>query len=555
VHPGFSPLDLLHALRNLVARVEDAFSSKTPSAALPSTPTTATALLEGLPGLINQLYTHLSLACKQGSVTWHADVRRAFAQERLLLLPPRDVCSDAAPSSNMAGRTQVSQNVGGQDRLRNRTAVSSASLSPQRRPKRLFASEAWWDVESELSTTKAATLSLQQIYGEVPAAEFFFLRVIGVRRCASRADIAQRLRESMNSLGPLSHWTEGISITDIEELEHVQTSSYFRPAGWRAPGEEEEQELAREDEEAHAQPRANFQPPPAARGSAHPPAWRSNEAAEDAERRAREALEADAAAKRRAAADAQEREERQRQQQQLQQMRQQQSRQQQQQQQQQAQQQRPQQNLQQHQQQRSQQQEVQQQTSQSRYKWQQPRQNEHRAPQPTQQQEGEPHRREGQVQQQQELSQQQQEPLHQQQSRQQDTSSPDRPRERRGAGLTWSRLQAQQQQQQQRQTSEQQHHAQGEETTHKSLLRGTRASAWAKFGKELEDSEVVESSDDDQLSSDLDDVDGVEARIAAIKVEVESRRLESERLKLNRQNAEEAKEHYLRILQQFYDNM
>ena len=126
-------------------------------------------------------------------------------------------------------------------------------------------------------------------------AEFLFLRVIGIRKSCSRIDIAHRLKTSMNSPGPLSNWTEGIDITDLEdwplaielsrripysfssmknkwthrldqtvwiysetwmnteyghiglsnkchtiqELENIQTSSYFRPPDWRAPDEEE----------------------------------------------------------------------------------------------------------------------------------------------------------------------------------------------------------------------------------------------------------------------------------------------------------------------------
>ena len=91
-------------------------------------------------------------------------------------------------------------------------------------------------MEDELKETKATNLNLCSLYGDIHDAEFLFLRVIGVRKCASRSDVVQRLRESMSCAGPLSSWTEGIDISDLEELENIQTSSYFRPADWRAPG-------------------------------------------------------------------------------------------------------------------------------------------------------------------------------------------------------------------------------------------------------------------------------------------------------------------------------
>lgn len=73
--------------------------------------------------------------------------------------------------------------------------------------------------------------------------------------------------------------------------------------------------------------------------------------------------------------------------------------------------------------------------------------------------------------------------------------------------------------------------------------------------KEFANQEMVESSDGDQTNSDADDAEAVEARIAVIQEEVESKRLQSEILKQDWHNAEEAKERYLRILQEFYDNM
>ena len=108
-----------------------------------------------------------------------------------------------------------------------------------RDPKRLYTKESWWEVEDELKETKATNLNLRSLYGGIHDAEFLFLRVIGIRRLASRGDVVQRLRESMSSTGPLSNWTEGIDISDLEELENIQTSSYFRPADWRAPGARE----------------------------------------------------------------------------------------------------------------------------------------------------------------------------------------------------------------------------------------------------------------------------------------------------------------------------
>lgn len=174
-HPGFCPGSLLTALRNLVKHVE----AKT---------------VRELSDLLFQTYTHLAQACRRGSMTWHADVRRAFLQERLLLLPLT-------------------------------------------KPKRLFSKEAWWDVEPELADSKASNFSFKKFYEKVGDSEFLFLRVIGLRRSCSRIDISHRLKASMSSPGRLSNWTEGIDITDLEDLEDVQTSSYFRPPDWR-PSEE-----------------------------------------------------------------------------------------------------------------------------------------------------------------------------------------------------------------------------------------------------------------------------------------------------------------------------
>ncbi|CAE8602618.1 unnamed protein product, partial [Polarella glacialis] len=306
-HPGFLPADLIRALRFLIAKVEAAANSQDPSTVLQGTPTTAAGLMKDLPDLALEIYSRLAQACSKGSVTLHLDVRRAFAQERLLILGS---CS----------------------------SPSGARL----RPKRLFAREAWWEVESELQETKAGHLSLQTLYGRIPESELLFLRVIGLRRCCGRADIAQRLHDSNkynnndnkgSSPGRLSHWTEGICIEDLEELEHIQTSSYFRPPDWQAA------DTSDTEVEAVAPSRPDhFQPPPAASGSSsHVPAWRSREAALEAERRATAALEAEARFLREA------REAQQQQQQQQQQLQRQQQQQQQQQQQLQHQQQQPQQ--------------------------------------------------------------------------------------------------------------------------------------------------------------------------------------------------------------------
>ena len=163
----------------------------------------------------------LAQACRKSSMTWHADVRRAFVQERLLLLPGQDSPSNSSNPSNP-----------------NSSNSRTSSSQRAKRPKRLFAKEAWWDVEDELAESKAANLSLRPLYEGVlgvPDAEFLFLRVLGLRKRCSRADIAHRLKASMNCPGPLSNWAEGIDITDLEELEDIQTSSYFRPPDWRVP--------------------------------------------------------------------------------------------------------------------------------------------------------------------------------------------------------------------------------------------------------------------------------------------------------------------------------
>ncbi|CAJ1334766.1 unnamed protein product [Effrenium voratum] len=234
-HPGFRPPDLLLALKALTEQVEKALADKSAS------------LLDSLHDLASRIYGGLAQACRMNSVTWHAEVRRGFTAERLLLIP---------------GTSQV---------------------GPRQRPKRLFTKEAWWDLEPELQTTKAHGLSLRPLYESVPDAEFFFLRVVGLRKVCSRADVAIRLKASMGSEKAFSNWSEGIDVNDLEELEDIQTSSFFRPPGWRAVGEEEEQAA-----QAPAPPPA-FQPPPAT--SARVPAWRSAASAQDAQNRAERALE------------------------------------------------------------------------------------------------------------------------------------------------------------------------------------------------------------------------------------------------------------------------
>ena len=227
---------------NLVRHVEDALDCTSASESLPQTPTTAGSLLESMASLAGTVYSSLAQACRKSSVTWHADVRRAFSQERLLVLPPQhmpDLARAERQSRRRAepGRSHPSRD--GQARVRESSNVSSLpapDASRRHRPKRLFTKEAWWEVEDELKETKATKLRLCALYGSIQDAEFLFLRVIGVRRCASRSDVVQRLRESMSSAGPLSNWTEGIDISDLEELENIQTSSYFRPADWRVPG-------------------------------------------------------------------------------------------------------------------------------------------------------------------------------------------------------------------------------------------------------------------------------------------------------------------------------
>ncbi|CAE7699213.1 NOV [Symbiodinium microadriaticum] len=298
-HPGFSPGSLLTALRNLVKHVEDALSSPTLSESLQQTPTTARGLLESMTNLASKVYSSLAKACRTSSVTWHADVRRAFSQERLLLLPPLELPDLTTPLRREGAHAQGRSNMSRQDQQRTRSSSGTSSLpapdaSRRHRPKRLYTKESWWEVEDELKETKATNLNLSSLYGGIHDAEFLFLRVIGIRRLASRGDVVQRLRESMSSTGPLSNWTEGIDISDLEELENIQTSSYFRPADWRAPGEEDDGADDSGQEAPTERASASFRPPQTT-GSAHPPAWRSPEAARDAEDRANAALRADAA--------------------------------------------------------------------------------------------------------------------------------------------------------------------------------------------------------------------------------------------------------------------
>lgn len=278
VHPGFRPSCLITALKNLVEHVEKAMS-RNRQESLPGTPTTAGQLLDSMKDLAAQIYGALAQACRKSSMTWHADVRRAFVQERLLLLPGQDSPSNSSNPSNP-----------------NSSNSRTSSSQRAKRPKRLFAKEAWWDVEDELAESKAANLSLRPLYEGVlgvPDAEFLFLRVLGLRKRCSRADIAHRLKASMNCPGPLSNWAEGIDITDLEELEDIQTSSYFRPPDWRVPErqtQESQETDSRVNEARRVAAAAAFQPPPAA--SPHPPAWRSTASAADAARRAEAALEA-----------------------------------------------------------------------------------------------------------------------------------------------------------------------------------------------------------------------------------------------------------------------
>ena len=101
-----------------------------------------------------------------------------------------------------------------QDQQRTRSSSATSSLpapdaSRRHRPKRLYTKESWWEVEDELKETKATNLNLRSLYGGIHDAEFLFLRVIGIRRLASRGDVVQRLRESMSSAGALSKLDRG----------------------------------------------------------------------------------------------------------------------------------------------------------------------------------------------------------------------------------------------------------------------------------------------------------------------------------------------------------
>ena len=51
----------------------------------------------------------------------------------------------------------------------------------------------------------------------MPDAEFFFLRVVGLRKVCSRADVAIRLKASMGSEKAFSNWSEGIDVNDLED--------------------------------------------------------------------------------------------------------------------------------------------------------------------------------------------------------------------------------------------------------------------------------------------------------------------------------------------------
>eukprot|EP00438_Fugacium_kawagutii_P009240 Skav231851 [mRNA] locus=scaffold2307:14810:16767:+ [translate_table: standard] len=248
--------------------------SRTGRQLLPGAPMTA-GQLDSMKDLVGQLYVALAQACRKSSMTWHAEVRRAFVQERLLLLPKGNAAVNGAVGTGNGrnvgvgtggvgvgdGRNVGAGNAGNATGRSARDPLRSENRgNRQQRPRRLLAKEAWWDVEEDLAQMKVANLSFRPFYEDVLGisdAEFLFLRVIGLRKRCSRADIAQRLKDSMACPGPLSNWAEGIDITDLEELEDIQTSSYFRPPDWRSPQEP--------DEPAPPPPPA-FQPPPAASG-------------------------------------------------------------------------------------------------------------------------------------------------------------------------------------------------------------------------------------------------------------------------------------------------
>lgn len=247
----FPPEAFVHALQRIAEHVDRA--ALDPANMCSMAPLSASALLDSLSDLLVEAYARLARACGR-VLTSHFEVRRAFSQERLVFIARR-------------GHT----------------------------PKRLYSREAWWDLDASLASTKADQLSLVHCFGEHALATQFFIRVLGVTCRCGRAELVQRIHMGSADAGilPLSYWTSGVSLDDIEDLETIQASAEFRPRGWRPQGPDAEDELI--GGPAHEVPaplerEPAFHPPQATGSSAHPPVWRTREESE------REAAEAERAA-------------------------------------------------------------------------------------------------------------------------------------------------------------------------------------------------------------------------------------------------------------------
>jgi len=259
---AFPPKVFLHALRRLVDEVDVA--SRQPGSSdsqLPGWPISPRALLAGVGDVANQIFSRLCSACASMPEAEIRSVGAAVGDERLVII----------------------------------------AVEGEARPRRLYASEAWWDVAQELDGAKTIdslrALSLRTHYSDKAGLEDFFVDVIGVRRLLTKEAVKELLKQPSGPPPTLSHW-DGLGHGDFEDLDIVQTSGDFRPPDWQPPPDAVDG--ADTDAENNAPPRPPGEPPPQPSSDPdggfrprqgagpHVPAWRSQE---DVENDAKEAEE------------------------------------------------------------------------------------------------------------------------------------------------------------------------------------------------------------------------------------------------------------------------